>query len=109
MIMCSAIFWRIVLIGSLRVLAVSARGRGAEGCCEPDGACCGGGSPGYGPPLEALGSGASVPAYVLAACEAINASTSCLVIRPPTPVPRTCERSILYSRAILRTSGESGP
>src|SRR5205085_771230 len=37
------------------------------------------------------------------------ASTYCFVIRPPAPVPRTCFRSMLYSRAILRTSGERGP
>ena len=30
-------------------------------------------------------------------------------MRPPAPVPRTRLRSILCSRAILRTSGESGP
>src|SRR6266851_2119530 len=31
---------------------------------------------------------------------------SCLVMRPPRPVPDTCERLMLCSRAILRTSGE---
>src|ERR1039458_8893876 len=30
-------------------------------------------------------------------------------MRPPAPVPLTRLRSILFSRAILRTSGESGP
>ncbi|MBV6434279.1 MAG: hypothetical protein IANPNBLG_04524 [Bryobacteraceae bacterium] len=30
-------------------------------------------------------------------------------MRPPAPVPRTCVRSMLYSRAMRRTSGESGP
>src|ERR1017187_9580422 len=42
-------------------------------------------------------------------CAAAKASTSCLVIRPPAPVPLTWVRSRLRSRAILRTSGESGP
>src|SRR3954462_6523215 len=37
------------------------------------------------------------------------ASTSCFVIRPPAPDPFTFDRSILFSRAILRTSGEIGP
>ena len=31
---------------------------------------------------------------------------SCLVMRPPSPVPETCERLTPCSRAILRTSGE---
>ena len=34
------------------------------------------------------------------------ASRSCLVMRPPAPVPFTWLRSMLYSRAILRTSGD---
>src|SRR5579884_1129070 len=96
MTMCSAIFCRMLLMGSVRVLAASGKGMaggGAEGAC---GAGAGG----------ACGVGA---AYVLAACEDMYASTSCLVMRPPAPVPLTCERSMLYSRAILRTSGESGP
>ena len=38
-----------------------------------------------------------------------NCPDPCLVIRPPIPVPLTCARSILFSRAIFRTSGESGP
>ena len=37
------------------------------------------------------------------------ASTSCFVIRPPAPDPFTFDRSRLFSRAILRTSGEIGP
>src|ERR1700688_10032 len=36
----------------------------------------------------------------------MKAMMSCLVIRPPSPVPETCERFTLCSRAILRTSGE---
>src|SRR5580658_6337373 len=35
-----------------------------------------------------------------------NAIMSCLVMRPPIPVPDTCDRFTLCSRAILRTSGE---
>src|SRR6476660_4842920 len=31
---------------------------------------------------------------------------SCLVMRPPKPEPETCARLTLFSRAILRTSGE---
>jgi hypothetical protein len=39
-----------------------------------------------------------------------SASTSCLVMRPPAPVPFTfLARSRLFSRAIRRTSGEKGP
>ena len=37
------------------------------------------------------------------------ASRSCLVMRAPAPVPRTWLKSMLFSRAILRTSGDSGP
>ena len=35
-----------------------------------------------------------------------NAVMSCLVMRPPSPVPGTCARLMLCSRAILRTSGD---
>src|SRR5712692_10712842 len=35
-----------------------------------------------------------------------NAMMSCLVMRPPRPVPETCDRFTLCSRAILRTRGE---
>ena len=58
---------------------------------------------GYGPAAEACGSAA------LEDFCAMWLSTSCFVIRPPAPVPFTFARSILFSRAILRTSGESGP
>src|SRR5690242_19617795 len=46
---------------------------------------------------------------VRAPCADMYASRSCFVIRPPAPVPFTCRRSMLYSRAILRTSGDNGP
>ena len=36
----------------------------------------------------------------------MNCMMSCLVMRPPSPVPETCERLTPCSRAILRTSGE---
>src|SRR5271165_3973509 len=87
----------MVLMGSTRVLALSARGSGiAEAGAEATGA--------------GAAAGTAVAAlYVLAAWELPNASTSCLVIRPPAPVPFTFARSMLYSRAILRTSGDSGP
>ncbi len=35
-----------------------------------------------------------------------KAIMSCFVMRPPIPVPGTCDRFTLCSRAILRTSGE---
>src|SRR3984893_2862161 len=35
-----------------------------------------------------------------------NDMMSCFVIRPPMPVPETCERFMSCSRAILRTNGE---
>ena len=35
-----------------------------------------------------------------------NAVMSCLVMRPPSPVPGTWARLILFSRAILRTRGD---
>src|SRR5581483_3282561 len=90
--MCSAIFCRITDIGSVRVFADSASGIGCAG-----GACCGGscgvGSTGYGPAALATGCGGGGgpegAAYVRPACDDICASTSCLVIRPPAPVPFT--------------------
>ena len=36
----------------------------------------------------------------------MNCMMSCLVMRPPSPVPEICERLTPCSRAILRTSGE---
>src|SRR6267154_6881764 len=42
-------------------------------------------------------------------CADIYASRSCLLMRPPAPVPFTWRKSIPYSRAILRTSGDNGP
>src|SRR5205085_2532977 len=54
-------------------------------CCEPD--CC---DPDCCEP---------------ACCERAASSTSCLRIRPPTPVPLTLERSTPFSAASLRTSG----
>src|ERR1019366_5338642 len=91
--MCSAILTRMVLMGSMRVLACPAGGSGATA----------GGAAG-----PAAGSGAGAGAAG-PGCAAVYASTSCLVIRPPAPVPFTCARSRLSSRAILRTKGESGP
>ena len=53
---------------------------------------------------EACSAGASDPPA--AACEAsAAASTSCLRMRPPTPVPRTVDRSTLFWWARRRTSG----
>lgn len=53
---------------------------------------------------EACSAGASDPPA--AACEAsAAASTSCLRMRPPTPVPRTVDRSTLSWWARRRTSG----
>ena len=48
-------------------------------------------------------SGASADPVVTSA----TARTSSLVIRPPGPVPRTCERSTPRSSAILRAMGEA--
>ena len=39
-------------------------------------------------------------------CPSINAIISCLVMRPPKPVPSSWDRLTLCSRAILRTRGE---
>src|SRR5579862_9533632 len=41
-----------------------------------------------------------------AAPPSMAARISCLLIRPPAPVPGICERSTLFSRAMRRTSGE---
>src|ERR1035438_1327285 len=91
--MCSAILIRMVLSGSIFVLAPGAKAGGAAvGLLATEGAAAG-----------VAGAGAAG-----APC-ARQASTSCLVMRPPAPVPLTRLRSILFSRAIFRTSGESGP
>ena len=74
---------------------------GATGCATDVGA--GPGVAGYGPAADACGSGAL--AVFSVRCD----STSCFVIRPPAPVPFNLPRSMLFSRAILRTKGESGP
>src|ERR1700693_4821929 len=47
-----------------------------------------------------------VEAAGLASLRSKNAVMSCLVMRPPSPVPATCDRLMLFSRAILRTSGD---
>jgi hypothetical protein len=39
-------------------------------------------------------------------CPSMKERMSCLVMRPPRPVPETCDRFTPCSRAILRTSGE---
>src|SRR5580692_3221460 len=41
-----------------------------------------------------------------AAPPSMAARISCLLMRPPAPVPGICERSTLFSRAMRRTSGE---
>src|ERR1700681_3718786 len=46
---------------------------------------------------------------VRAPCADIYASRSCLVMRPPAPLPFTWRRSMPYSPAILRPRGDSGP
>ncbi len=62
----------------------------AAGCCAAGGAC------------EAAGAaGSSGFAFAAAAAS----STSCLRIRPPTPLPSSEVRSTPCSAAILRTSG----
>src|SRR6266513_3031569 len=104
--MCSAILMRIWLIGSMRVLAGPAGGIGAPG----PGAAAGVGAAGaVGSAAAGVvgGAGGGPDGFAAAAgCCARWASRSCLVMRPPAPVPDTRVRSILFSRAILRTSGE---
>jgi hypothetical protein len=130
-IMCSAIFWRMMLIGSTRIAggapgmtggapAIGA-GDGAGGATSRGGAdtdICAGGGCGAGAETGRCGAAGVMAVWAGAvdggaacglACPARYASRSCLVIRPPTPVPFTRFRSILFSRAILRTNGESGP
>ncbi len=82
-------------------------GTGAGGFGAAAGAATGVGAgpgvTGYGPAVEACGS-APLDDFC-----AMLLSTSCFVMRPPAPVPFTFPKSILFSRAILRTNGESGP
>src|SRR6185295_4896938 len=55
------------------------------------------------------GGGAAACAGAPVCCCPRYDSTSCFVMRPPAPVPFTRLRSTLLSRAIRRTSGDSGP
>src|SRR5215475_12328561 len=58
---------------------------------------------GLGRETVAEGAGAGAAAVGAFSRKAVM---SCLVMRPPSPVPVTCDKSTLFSRAILRTSGE---
>src|ERR1022692_2192532 len=98
--MCSAMRMRMVLIGSMRVLACPAAGRGGGAACS-DGGGGGGGAASTG---GGGGGGAGACCW-----RAMWPSRSCFVMRPPAPVPFTLLRSMEYSRAMRRTSGESGP
>src|ERR1039458_10610397 len=84
--MCSAILMRMVLMGSMRVLACPAGGSGAiGGGAAGAGGRGAGGGPGGTPaagPRGYPGCGCGCD------CDcAAKASTACLVIRPPAPVP----------------------
>src|ERR1035438_10063268 len=96
--MCSAMRMRMVLIGSMRVLACPAAGRGGGAACS-DGGGGGGGAASTG-----RGGGGGACCW-----RAMWPSRSCFVMRPPATVPFTLLRSMEYSRAMRRTSGESGP
>src|SRR3954469_1430532 len=75
-------------------------------------------SPGIGAGAAGLAAGAEGAGFDGAGAEDAGAAVagldplsmkskiSCLVIRPPNPLPETCARFTLCSRAILRTSGE---
>ena len=67
------------------------------------GAALGRGTPEVAPGAAGAGAGA---AGVADACFSRKAMTSCLVMRPPKPVPGMWERSMSCSRAILRTRGD---
>ena len=55
---------------------------------------------------EAAGRGGGSGALLQVSPPSTAARMSRLLTRPPAPVPGTCERSILFSRAMRRTSGE---
>src|ERR1035438_461340 len=99
--MCSAMRMRMVLVGSMRVLACPAAGSGG-------GASTGGGG-GGGVGAATTGGGGGAGAGCACCWRAMWPSRSCFVMRPPAPVPFTLLRSTEYSRAMRRTSGESGP
>src|ERR1700690_1468538 len=60
------------------------------------------------PPSDFAGDGGGADLVDTASPELFskNAVMSCLVMRPPSPVPGTCARLMLCSRAILRTNGD---
>ena len=110
-IMGAAIFCRMVDMGSVRTRADSANGSaaGAAGDWGAGAAGAGAAAAGcWGAGAAGGGSGEGVR-YVWAACDDMYASTSLLVMRPPSPVPFTFDRSMLNSRPILRTRGDNGP
>src|SRR5207237_10665476 len=71
------------------------------------------GSPGIGAEAAGAGgcgaragAGALAPGAAVASVRSRKAMMSCLVMRPPRPVPETCDKFTLCSRAIFRTNGD---
>ena len=90
--MCSAIFLRMVDIGT-RSPGITIAGAGTVGTGWRATAAAG------RPPADAA---AGDPA----GCSSTKRRMSSLVMRPPRPLPETCARSTLWSRAMRRTSGD---
>src|SRR6266851_6466692 len=103
--MCSAIafrMWETWITSSGPVDATAYEAAAAAGACS--GAAAGAGAAGAGGATVGCGAGVAGGAEGSGA-----ARTSCLVMRPPVPLPRTVARSIPRSVASLRTSGERTP
>src|SRR4051794_3829980 len=84
---CSAILMRIVLIGSMRVLACPAGGSGAIAGVAAGGAAGGAAWPAaWGAGAAGAAGGGGGAAAAGCDCAAAKDSTSCLVMRPPAPV-----------------------
>ena len=116
----SAIRRRIIDIGSISTRSPSAKGCGPVSACPATGACWGArdvaGTAGAGAFVTGVagaagaGAGVAVAAAGSTFAPAPRFSTklrmSCLVTRPPMPVPSISEISMPCSSAIFRTSGD---
>ena len=105
--MCSAMRWRITDMGWTSYWPKYIFSRGTAVSRTADAAV----PPAAGGGTEAARAGAAPAAETPdelrdAPPPSMAARISCLLMRPPAPVPGICDRSTLFSRAMRRTSGE---